>query len=52
LDFENIYGSKYHKYGFSIYRSIEKITGKVSEIYYDYEYPVSKERFLELLNGK
>ena len=45
------YGIKYHKYRFVIYRTIEKLSGQVTEMYYEDNFTqVTKEKFIKLLN--
>jgi hypothetical protein len=52
--YEGIYGVHYFRYGLHIYRNIEKLTGEVSETYFEevmnVKHPISKEKFINQLN--
>ena len=51
---ENLYGSHWYKYGLHIYKTVEKLTGKVEITYWaevmNIKKPISKEKFLSELN--
>jgi hypothetical protein len=52
--YENIYGIHYYSFGFHIFKTVEKLTGKIFETYYTEDQntriPITKEQFLNKLN--